>query len=260
MPLPNDRPEAVLFDKDGTILPFAPFWTTWTAAFRTALIESDPRTAAHPKAGATTPGHGGLLDWPANTRTASHGASLDVATMTSLQERVVALLIDEGSTPTEARRITIEAMARADAAAGVLPVAAHEGLVSLVRALARHGTSMAVVTGDDEERAVRQVAALGLGAELRVVVGGDRGLPGKPDPATLLAASTALGVDPSSCVYIGDSLVDVRAARAAGFRAALVYAPLDALELPTWSHEADDVVRCFRELAERWCGDTVPAA
>lgn len=252
MPISIDRPEAVLFDKDGTILPFAPFWTTWTATFRTALAASD--AGATGELDGPTRGNGGLLDWPANTRTASHGASLDVATMATLQERVVALLVAEGSAPDDALRITLDAMVHADVAAGALPVTAHEGFTALVRALVRDGSQTAVVTGDDEERAIRHVAALGLGAEIRVVVGGDRGLPGKPDPSTLLAACAGLGTAPEVCVYIGDSLVDVRAARAAGFGAALVYVPLDAVELPAWSHEADDIVRCFRELEEAWCG------
>lgn len=252
----KDRPDAVLFDKDGTILPFVPFWTTWTMTFRATLTESvGGLIAARRPDGSDGPTHGGLLDWPANTRTASHGASLDVATMASLRERVIAYLVAEGVPSPTALGAVAEAGAAADARSAALPVEAHDGFVPLVRGLARHETRMAVVTGDDEARAVRQVAALGLGTELSVVVGGDRGLPGKPDPSTLLFASERLAVDPSDCVYVGDSLVDVRAARAAGFRGVLAYVPLDALAEPGWSHEADGIVRSFTDLADRWCSD-----
>lgn len=57
--------------------------------------------------------------------------------------------------------------------------------------------------------------------------GGDPSLVGpcacrKPAPGLLLDLARDLGLDPGASVYIGDSATDVRAARAAGMRAALV--------------------------------------
>lgn len=248
-----DRPDAVLFDKDGTILPFDPFWTTWTRTFRDALGVG----GASADTGDGRPYGTGLLDWPANTRTASHGASLDVATMEVLRDRMVAMAVAAGVTPGDAGRIVTAAARSADEVAGSLPVRAHDGFHAAVRALIAQDIRLAVVTGDDEQRAIDQVAALGLARELPVVIGGDRGLPGKPDPATLLAGCAALDVEPSRCVYVGDSLVDVRAARAAGFALALVYVPLDAVELPAWVGEADAIIRELDELATRWVDATV---
>lgn len=240
------RPTAVLFDKDGTILPFSPFWTTWTAAFRGELEAS----------GVLADAPAGMLDWPANTRTASHGASLDVATMQVLRERVAALLIDGGVDPQEARR-TVEAAARvADARTESLPVEAHAGFDDAVRGLRAQDIALGLVTGDDEARASRQLLELGLIHDFSIVVGGDRGLPGKPSPATLLAACDALAVAPSDCAYVGDSLVDVRAARAAGFMTAIVYVPHDAEALPEWAGEADEVIRDLDVLAGRWAASS----
>lgn len=235
-------PDAVLFDKDGTIMPFSPFWTTWTRTFRDGLAGSGALDRAAP----------GMLDWPANTRTASYGASVDVATMAVLRDRVVGLLVSVGADATQARRIVESASRTADAVAGALPVQAHDGFVDAVHRLRQQGVALGVVTGDDEARAARQVHAIGLIQELSVVIGGDRGLPGKPEPATLLAACAELDVAPERCVYVGDSLVDVRAARAAGFSAALVYVPHDAEAMPSWAGEADEVVRDFATLAEIW--------
>lgn len=239
-----DRPAAVLFDKDGTILPFIPFWTTWTRTFRAALEASGVLDGAPP----------GMLDWSANTRTASHGASLDVATMAVLRERVAALLVSAGTDPNEATAVVEAAARAADALAETLPVEAHEGFVEAVHALREQGIAVAVVTGDDEARAARQLHALGLIRDVAVVIGGDRGLPGKPDPATLLAGCAGLEVAPEDCVYVGDSLVDVRAARAAGFSSALVYVPRDAEALPSWAGEGDEVIDDLASLATRWAG------
>jgi HAD superfamily hydrolase (TIGR01509 family) len=41
----------------------------------------------------------------------------------------------------------------------------------------------------------------------------------KPDPEGLLRAAEALGVAPARAAYVGDSVVDIRAARAAGMYA-----------------------------------------
>lgn len=44
----------------------------------------------------------------------------------------------------------------------------------------------------------------------------------KPDPAPLLEGARRLGVDPADCVYVGDAVVDLLAARAAGMAAVAV--------------------------------------
>ena len=44
----------------------------------------------------------------------------------------------------------------------------------------------------------------------------------KPSPDPLLHAAAALGVEPATCVYVGDAAVDMVAARAAGMGAVAV--------------------------------------
>lgn len=44
----------------------------------------------------------------------------------------------------------------------------------------------------------------------------------KPDPAPLLEGARRLGVEPEDCVYVGDAVVDLLAARAAGMAAVAV--------------------------------------
>ncbi len=56
----------------------------------------------------------------------------------------------------------------------------------------------------------------GLARWIQAVVGGDGDLPRKPHPQPLLRACQELGVAPAAALMVGDSLVDVQAARAAG--------------------------------------------
>jgi len=63
---------------------------------------------------------------------------------------------------------------------------------------------------------------LGLYDRFGIVVSGDTLAQKKPHPAPLLHAAAHFGVAPSACLLIGDSIHDVQAARAAGFRVVCV--------------------------------------
>jgi phosphoglycolate phosphatase len=78
------------------------------------------------------------------------------------------------------------------------------------------GLPLAVVTNKPKQAAVELLARLGLGRWIAVVVGGDSGLPRKPQPQPLLSACEELQVPPARALMVGDSLTDVLAARAAG--------------------------------------------
>ena len=59
---------------------------------------------------------------------------------------------------------------------------------------------------------------LGVRDDFAIVISGDTLPRKKPDPEPLLHAAGFFGVTPQSSLMIGDSISDVRAARAAGFR------------------------------------------
>ena len=58
---------------------------------------------------------------------------------------------------------------------------------------------------------------LGVIDRFGIVVSGDTLPQKKPDPAPLLHAAAHFGVDPTQSLMVGDSVSDVKAARAAGF-------------------------------------------
>jgi phosphoglycolate phosphatase len=59
---------------------------------------------------------------------------------------------------------------------------------------------------------------LGVRDAFEIVISGDTLPKKKPDPAPLLHAAEFFGVEPARALMIGDSVSDVKAARAAGFR------------------------------------------
>ena len=91
-----------------------------------------------------------------------------------------------------------------------------DGVAVLLDALGNCGLPWGIVTNKSLRFALPQALALGLLPRAGVLVGGDSTPHTKPHPAPLLEAARRLGVDPEGCVYVGDDLRDMQAARAAG--------------------------------------------
>jgi phosphoglycolate phosphatase-like HAD superfamily hydrolase len=77
------------------------------------------------------------------------------------------------------------------------------------------GLRWAIATSSRREQVATSVAALHLPREPRIVDGSSVEH-AKPEPDLLLLAARELGVDDAGCWYVGDSVWDMQAARAAG--------------------------------------------
>ena len=118
------------------------------------------------------------------------------------------------------------------------------GVEGTIRELAHRGLKLAVCSNKRVEFTRELVAALGLGAYFAHVLGPDdvQGR-AKPDPAMLLEGLTRLGVSPAEAVYVGDMVVDVRTAHAAGVP--VWFVPTGTTEN---GEEPDRVLATFDEL------------
>jgi phosphoglycolate phosphatase len=91
----------------------------------------------------------------------------------------------------------------------------YEGIPEVLEAL-RRTTRLAVLTNKPHESTMRLLRELSLAFPEEMVIGGDGPYARKPAPQGLLALSATAGADPRSTLLVGDSLVDVRTAHAAG--------------------------------------------
>ena len=91
----------------------------------------------------------------------------------------------------------------------------YPGVARGLDALHAFGFLLAVVTNKPRAMTMHLLTRMGLMQWMQAVVGGDSGLPRKPHPQPLLAACEQLGVGPAQTLMVGDSQVDVAAARAA---------------------------------------------
>src|SRR5258705_4523715 len=92
----------------------------------------------------------------------------------------------------------------------------------LFAGIGARGLRWAIVTNKSPRLTRLLVKALGLDARAACVVCGDTTPHLKPNPASLLHAAKELALAPADCVYLGDDLRDVQAARAAGMRSVAV--------------------------------------
>lgn len=96
------------------------------------------------------------------------------------------------------------------------------GVQAGLAALQRQGCRLACVTNKPRALAAPLLAMTGLARYLEVLVGGDSIAQMKPDPEPLRHACRLLQAEAAHSVLVGDSAVDVAAARAAGMPVFLV--------------------------------------
>ena len=83
--------------------------------------------------------------------------------------------------------------------------------------LKEQGYPLGCVTNKAEQFTLPLLQDLGIYDYFGIVVAGDTLPQKKPDPTPLLYAAEFFGAEPKRCLMIGDSVSDVKAARAAGF-------------------------------------------
>jgi phosphoglycolate phosphatase len=185
------RPEAVLFDLDGTLLD-----TAGDIALALARAFADHGHAAPPP--------------EAVRRMIGKGAPILVQRAVAAQ----ALALDAAGHAALVERFFHHygrLQALDECAAQPYP-----GAREALQALHAAGLPLAVVTNKQHRFACGLLERLELSAFLRLVVGGDSCERRKPDPQPLLHACSQLGVAPGRAWMVGDSVNDVQAARAAG--------------------------------------------
>jgi phosphoglycolate phosphatase len=84
--------------------------------------------------------------------------------------------------------------------------------------MAAAGYRLGCVTNKAAQFTLPLLTDLGVIDRFGIVVSGDTLPQKKPDPAPLLHAAAHFGVDPTQSLMVGDSVSDVKAARAAGFQ------------------------------------------
>lgn len=92
----------------------------------------------------------------------------------------------------------------------------YPGVEAMLDYLKASGYKLGCITNKNSRFTDALLRILGIYDDFAIVLSGDTLARRKPDPLPLLYAGEKLGVSPERMLMVGDSLTDVRAARAAG--------------------------------------------
>lgn len=209
--------DAVVFDKDGTLIALDPMWAGRALRWINRIAASDRALRAEliRLIGIDEIALRVLPDRP-----------LAVTTLDRLYTLTAGVLLRRGSTWSAAEALvttagvaTLGAPLRPDE---VQPIGDVRGTLHRLRAA---GLRLAVLTSDDRAASERGLALLGIADLIDTLVCADDGLPPKPDPAGLHAIAQRLGVPPARLLLVGDSLGDMQVGRQAGVAGCIGIAP-----------------------------------
>ena len=183
------RINGLLFDLDGTLVDTVPDLTTATNQMLCALDRA-PVTADQIRA------------WVGD------GARRLVARALAVDR----IMSSETTEVDAAYRLFGDYYARSVCVDSVL----YPGVTGVLRSFQQNGLAMACVTNKPRAFTTPLLEQLGLSRFFGVVVCGDDLPVRKPAPEPLLDAARRLAVPATNCALVGDSVNDIRAARAAG--------------------------------------------
>ncbi|MEO8409411.1 MAG: phosphoglycolate phosphatase [Propionivibrio sp.] len=207
---------AVLFDLDGTLLDTVPDLHAATSAMLRDL---------------------GRPELPVDTIRSFVGRGVP-----NLVKRALANKLDVADDPEPPPPEALDSYHRHYARENGRNVSVYPGVIDGLDAFKAKGLPLAVITNKPGAFTLPLLAATGLAKYFDVVIGGDLLPKQKPDPMALIWACGRLNVSPADALFVGDSVNDFLAGRAAGCHVFL---------LPYGYNEDRDV----RELA---CDAIVP--
>jgi phosphoglycolate phosphatase len=120
------------------------------------------------------------------------------------------------------------------------------GLTDALDTLASRGCRFAVCTNKLERLSVLLLEKLKLAGRFEAICGQDTFGIQKPDPEILRRTIAAAGGDPQKAIMIGDSLTDIRTARAAGIP--IIAVDFGYSEHPVSEFEPDRIISHFAQL------------
>lgn len=240
--------QAILFDKDGTLVEFAVPWGWWMRTVAERVFAAVP--ALGQRLCAVSDPFGIGISWRNIGDPLRYDPSSPIAIGSGDElQTIVSWHIWRSGIPwDEARAIAATCIAQADRdlAARDL-ISPLPGALAFVRWASESGLALGLVTSDNTPRTEEQLSRLGVAGCFHSVVGRDRVVKGKPDPALVHLACAELAVEPRHVMVIGDTRADMAMGKSAGVAVTVLIAAADDRSAPICAY-ADLVITDFHQL------------
>jgi phosphoglycolate phosphatase len=197
--------DAVIFDKDGTLIDFHAMWGGWARELGGRLDTTIRRPVSLDVFAA--------IGFDPGTGRVTAGGPLATGTMAGIEELVARVLRRWCPSIAAARRATEAAWFLPDPATSAVPLADLGAIFDRLRA---EGRRLAVVTTDDRAPTDATLRALDIRERVEAMVCGDDGFDMKPAPDPVFAVCHAFRTEPARVAVVGDTPTDLRMGQAAG--------------------------------------------
>ncbi|WP_240633349.1 HAD family hydrolase [Paenibacillus montanisoli] len=242
--------DAILFDKDGTLIDFIYTWGKWSEQMLGEFgnqLEARGLPAMHADIaslwGTQHDKDGAIIDYDRNGPLAM-GTLDDLVAVLAWQGYLAGMSWAEAKLAVQQCRQHADDQLNEARAAKALP-----GVIPFLERCREIGLTLAVVTADETSAAVRQLEWLGLTDYFAECIGTDQVERGKPFPDMVKLACSRLSLDPARVAVIGDTNGDMKMAKLAEAAVAIgIAAKADegrGAKLP----DADAIIVSMSELA-----------
>jgi phosphoglycolate phosphatase-like HAD superfamily hydrolase len=205
--LKNIAAEAIIFDKDGTLIDFDFMWGTWTLQLAERLqtvTALDAREALSASFGYDI----------ARKKILSDG-KLTCTPMWRLREMMIEVTQSLGLSAAEAQCAVEKAWFVPDPVTLAKPFTDVHKLFTNIQ---KQGIKIGIATTDDRGATEAMLRAFGVTQLVNTMVCADDGIPAKPAPDMVTTICARLHVHPSKAIVVGDTVADLQMARSARAR------------------------------------------
>lgn len=203
--LKHFKPEAIIFDKDGTLIDFNFMWGEWATYLADELSRLCRRQV-----------HESLylaLGYDIQNKKVLANGMLASNTMESLYQETIMVIQSLGFGIKGSEQIVKESWHIPDP---VLMAKPFTDLYELFGGIRSQGIKIAIATADDRISTQAFIQAFDLEQFIETIVCADDGIPSKPNADMALEISKRINIAPQNIMAIGDTISDLKMARSAG--------------------------------------------
>ena len=203
--LKHFKAQAIIFDKDGTLIDFDAMWGGWVvflAGQLQAVSGLEVREALCLAMGYDE----------ANKKVLAHGR-MAASPMADLYRLTVEVMQSAGLSAEQAECVVEEGWCIPDP---VILAKQFTDTWTLFSKLYKQNIRIGIATSDDRAPTQAMIEAFDIEEFITTMVCADDGIPAKPAPDMVTTICQRMKVDPSKVMVIGDTLSDMKMARAAG--------------------------------------------
>ncbi len=202
--LKNFEAQAIIFDKDGTLIDFDFMWGTWTLQLAERLQTVTGRDARE----ALCSSYG----YDMARRKILRDGKLTCTPMWQLREMMIEVAQSLGLPQSQARCAVEQAWF---VPAPVTLAKPFTNISRLFANIQRRGIKVAIATTDDRAPTEAMLKAFGITDLVNTMVCADDGIRAKPAPDMVTTICGRLNIDPRKAVVVGDTIADLQMARSA---------------------------------------------